>query len=326
MKSLGRKILAGVACTTFFAGCGGAAGDDTAPGAADPVNPVMGNVSFSITDGPWEDARALVLHITGMGLGHSNGDVIRLDMPNGSMSVDMMQLQNGENMPLVMGVDIPMGQYEWVRLRLDLSQSYVELASTGGRHSMQMGAGASNGLEAHEPFQLLDSLNHEFMLEFDMRQGVQHHDMGMMGDQYELYSAMRLVNTEDAGGLTGMIDASMIDINHPDCDQAPGGNWVYLFPGDVTVPDDVAEPEADGVPGPITTDRVEMDPATGDHFYHFGYLPTGSYRIAFTCSGEWDEVGDDDYPADPDGRFEFQMFSDPMDVVAGQMGRFDMMP
>ena len=325
MKFSGKKILAGVACVTIFAGCSGGAGD-TAPDAADSVNPAMGNISFSITDGPWEEARALVLHITGMDLGHTNGDVIRLDMPNGSMSVDMMQLQNGEYMPLVTGVDIPMGQYEWVRLHIDLSQSYVELASTGGHHGMQMGADASNGLEVHEPFQILDSLNHEFMLEFDMRRGVQHHDMGMMGDQYELHSAMRLVSMEDAGGLSGMIDASMIDINHPACDQAPGGNWAYLFPGDAAVPDDVAEPESDGVSGPITTDRVEMDPASGDHFYHFGYLPPGTYRIAFTCSGEWDEVGDDDYPADPDVRFDFQMFSNPTDVVAGQMSRFDMMP
>jgi len=45
-----------------------------APGAADPVPAAMGNISFSITDGPREDTRAMVLHVTGMELGHSNGD------------------------------------------------------------------------------------------------------------------------------------------------------------------------------------------------------------------------------------------------------------
>jgi hypothetical protein len=69
-----------------------------------------------------------------------------------------------------------------------------------------------------------------------------------------------------------------------------------------------------------------MDPATGDHFYHFSYLSPGSYRIAFTCSGEWDEDGDDDYPSDPDSRFDFHMFSDPMNVTAGQARRVDLMP
>lgn len=325
MTFLSKKILAGVACGTLLAGCGGGAGNSV-PEAADPVPPTMGNISFSITDGPRQDTRAMVLHFTGMELGHSSGDVVTLTMPDGGMSVDMMQLQNGEYASLITAAEIPMGQYDWVRLHIDLSQSYVELSGTGGQHGMQMGADATNGLEVHEPFELLDSINHEFMLEFDLQSGLQHHGMGMMGDEYELHSAMRLVEMQHAGGISGMIDASMIDINHADCDAAPGGNWVYLFPGDATVPDDVAVPDTDGMPGPITTDRVEMDPATGNHNYHFSYLPEGSYRMAFTCSGEWDEIGDDDYPADPDQRFNFQMFSDPIDVVAGQMGNHDMMP
>ena len=118
----------------------------------------------------------------------------------------------------------------------------------------------------------------------------------------------------------------MIDINHPDCDDSAGGNWAYLFPGGATEPDDISEPESDSVPGPIATDRVEMDPGTGDHFYHFGYLTAGTYRIAFTCSGEWDEVTDDDYPMDPEGLFDFQLFSSPMDVVAGELHRIDLGP
>lgn len=52
-----------------------------------------------------------------------------------------------------------------------------------------------------------------------------------------------------------------------------------------------------------------MNYGAGAHEYHFGYLPEGSYRLAFTCSGEWDEPGNDDYPYDPDGRFGFRFFS-----------------
>jgi hypothetical protein len=325
MKFLGAWVFAGMAFVVLFSGCSGGASDAGA-GATDSLTPASGSISISITDGPREDVRALVLNITGMDLGHSNGDIIRLDLSAGPMSIDMMQLQNGVFEPLIMGMEVPLGQYDWMRLHVDLSQSYVDLAGTGGRHSMQMGSGAANGLEVHEPFEVLESMHQEFMLDFDLRRGVQHHHIGMMGDQYELHSAMRLVHMDGAGGLTGMVDASMVDVYHPDCDPAPGGNWVYLFPGDAVDPDDVAEPESDGLPGPMATDRVEMDPGSGDHFYHFGYLPAGSYRIAVTCSGEWDEAGDDDYPSGPDGRFNFQMFSDPLDVVAGQMHRFDMMP
>ncbi len=33
----------------------------------------------------------------------------------------------------------------------------------------------------------------------------------------------------------------------------------------------------------------------------------------------WDEAGDDDYLSDPDGKFYFQAFCGPIEVVAGQV-------
>jgi hypothetical protein len=314
----------GAAFVSLVAACGGGSGSP-APVLNVPTQ-ATGSISISITDGPWEDAQALVLHITAMELGRSNGDVIQLGMPGGPMSIDMMQLQNGVSQALVTEMEVPVGQYEWMRMIIDLNQSHLDLAGTGGRHNMQMGPDADNGLEVHTFFQIADSAHEEFMLDFDLRSGVQRHQMGMMGDQFELHSAMRLVNMAESGGVTGLVAAGMIDINHPDCDVAPGGNWAYLFPGSATEPDDISEQNTDGIPGPLAADRVEMDPGTGDHFYHFGYLPAGSYRIAFTCSGEWDEEGDDDFPSDPEGMFDFQMFSDSVDVVAGQLHRVDLMP
>ena len=164
------------------------------------------------------------------------------------------------------------------------------------------------------------------MLDFNLRRGIQHRHMGMMGDQYELSSAMRLVNMENAGGITGHVEAAMIDVNHAGCNDEPGGNWAYLFPGDATQPDDVTESDMDGMAGPIATDRVELDVGTGEFRYHFAFVPAGSYRVAFTCAGEWDESGDDDYPTDPDGRFDFHAFQGPVEVVAGQVSEFHIGP
>ena len=321
MKRVCKIFSIAAALPTLLAGCGG--GTD---GTIGPTPEPVGSISISLTDGPWEEARSIVLHITDVELGHSNRDVVRLDIPGGPMSVDMMHLQNGMFQVLISRVEVPAGQYDWIRLRIDADQSYIDLAGTGGRHRMEMGSSAANGLEVRQPFRIQERAHDEFMLDFDVRYGVRHHHGGMMGDQYELHSAIRLVNMHDAGGLTGMIGASMVDINHPDCDPAPGGNWAYLYPDDASIPDDIAEPDTDGVPGPIATDQVEMQSGTGEYFYHFGYLPAGSYRIAFTCSGEWDEDGDDDYPSDPDGRFDFQKFSDSAAVTAGQIRRHDLVP
>jgi len=325
MTGIKRMIAIGVAVSVFSWGCSGGGGS-AAPGTSAPAAQSNGNISISLTDGPWEDARAMVLHITGIEIGRSNGEVMHLDVAGGPMTVDMMQLQNGVFQQLVTDVEVPAGQYEWIRLQIDMDQSYIDMAGTGGRYGMQMGSSAINGLEARGSFQIQQLTNSEFMLDFDLRRGVPHRDMGMMGDEYELHSAMRLVNMDDAGGLTGRVAASMVDVNHPDCDAAIGGNWAYLFPGDAAAPDDISELEMDGIPGPMAADRVELDPQTGEHIYHFDFIESGSYRIAFSCSGEWDEQADDDYPADPEGRFDFQFFSNPMNVTAGQQHRFDLMP
>lgn len=325
MTGFNRFVSISLALSLLSWGCS-SGGDANAPGAPGPIDNLNGSLSISLTDGPWADAHAMVLHITGIEIGRANGEVIHFDIDGGPVTVDMMQLQNGVFQTLITDAGVPVGQYEWIRLRLDMDQSYIDLAGTGGRHGMQMSPDAINGLEVHSPFQISQSTRSEFMLDFDLRRGVQNHNMGMMGNRFDLHSAIRLVDMRSAGGLTGTVAAAMVDINHPECDSTPGGNWAYIFPGDASAPDDIAEFEADGMPGPLAADRVEMDTQTGDYIYHFGFLQPGSYRIAFSCSGEWDEATDDDYPADPDGRFDFRMFSAPMSVTAGEMHRFDLMP
>lgn len=304
------------AITLFLiTGCSGSGSSSTEP----TTTPSTGDITVSITDNPWHDLQSMVLNITAMEFGHSNGDLVHVEIPGGPMSVDMVQLQNGVSQHLISGVAMPAGRYEWMRLQLDLDGSYMDMQDTGGRHRFQMGPDDANGLELREEFEIRQGFHGEFMLDFDLRLGIRHRHMGMMGDQYELHSALRLVHMDDAGALSGSVGMAMININHPDCDPVNGSNWVYVFRGDAAAPDDIADPETDGVPGPIATDRVEMDPGSGDHRYHFAFLPSASYRVAFTCSGEWDETGDDDYPSDPEGRFDFQAFSDPIEVHAGEM-------
>jgi hypothetical protein len=321
MKTHSTKFMVAAAMATLIYGCSSDS-NVTPP----PEEPTTGSITISLTDDPWEDAMEMVLHVTGVEMGHADGSVIMLEMTGGGMSIDMMQLQNGESTMLANNVEVPMGQYQWMRLMIDPAQSHIDLASTGGRHGMRMGGDAENGLEVMHDFQIGQSQHSEYMLDFDIRRGVQHHDNGMMGGEYRLHSAMRMVDMSQSGGLMGTVDPSMIDVNHPDCDDAPGGNWAYLFHGDVTEPDDIADIDTDGMQGPMAADRIEMDTMTGEHRYHFGYLDPGQYRIAITCAGEWDEVGDDDHPNDPDGEFAFHMFSDPMEVMPGQMHENDLSP
>jgi len=321
MKSQSTKIVVAAVVATLIYGCSSGSNDPTFPEKS-----TTGSVTILLTDDPWEDAMEVVLHVTGIEMGRPDGSTFVIDMGSGGLSIDMMQLQNGESRMLADNVEVPMGRYDRIRLMIDPAQSHIDLASTGGRHGMRMGSDAENGIEVLHAFEIGQSQHSEFMLDFDIRRGVQHHDTGMMGGEYRLHSAIRMVDMSTSGGLMGSVDPSMIDVNHPDCDDAPGGNWAYLFHGDVAEPDDIADIETDGMQGPIAADRIDMDTMTGEHRYHFGYLEPGAYRIAVTCAGEWDEVGDDDHPNDPDGRFAFQMFSDSMDVMPGQMHDIDLGP
>ena len=305
-------VVAALASLTF--GC-----DSGSSGPPHHGGPGTGNITISLTDDPWEDVTEMVLHVTGIEMGHADGRVIMLEMAGGGLDVDMMQLQNGVSTILADHAEAPIGQYDWMRLEIDPNQSHINLVSTGGRHGMRMGRDAIDGLEVVHAFEIDPAQHSEFMLDFNIRRGVQRHGTGMMGGEYRLHSAMRMVDIGQSGGLMGAVDPSLVDINNASCDDAPGGNWAYLFPGGTTEPDDIADVDTDGRQGPIASDRIDLDTMTGEHRYHFAYFEPGQYRIAITCSGEWDEIGDDDYPGDPEGRFAFQMFSDPLEVMRGQM-------
>jgi len=321
----GTELIAALLVATLIGACSGGS-NHGARGATQALPTATGTISISLTDGPWNDAMAMVLGITGIEMGHSDGTVVTVDLSTGPMDIDVMGLQNGMSQMLADAVEVPIGQYDWIRLKIDPDHTYFDMASTGGRHMMMMGNDATEGLEVHEPFEIRQSAYSEFMLDFDLRRGVQYHENGMMGGEYHLHSALRMIDMSNYGGLMGDVHSSLIDVNNPNCDDSPGGNWVYLFHGDVMEPDDIADPESDGMDGPIAADRVEMDDTSGLFHYHFGYLEPGRYRVAMTCSSEWDEAGDDDYPADPDGRFSFGLFSAPIDVLQGQMMRHDLVP
>lgn len=315
MKTI--SALPVILLTGMLASCGGSSSD---PAAVEPA----GTLTLAITDGPMEQAQEVVFHVTHVDMGHADGSVTRLELLNGPHDIDMMQLQNGMTHDLLNGASIPAGDYDWMELGVDLQQSHYGSAS-GGQH--QMTQGSEHPFRATNTFQIMDQEHAEFVMDFDLRQGIQQHDMGgMMGMGFELHDGMHLMNMDDAGGLTGIIDISLVDVNNAACDPTEGGNLAYLFDAAVAQPDDLAATDTDGFDGPVATDIVELHGGVGEYRYHFGFVLAGSYRVAFSCSGEWDEEGDDDYPTDPDGQFDFHAFSDPVEVIAGQMQVLDITP
>lgn len=329
MMALDKRLACMLLVSFLIAGCGGGGSGGSAPVAAgptpdDPAGPGTGIVTVAITDGPMEDIDELILHVTHLDFGHANGDVTRLALHGGPTDIDMVALQNGITLDLVDHAGLPAGEYHWMELGVDLDHSEIGLGG-GGRHGMRLAD--ADAFRVQEQFTIHEQEHNEFIMDFDLRNAVHRHHMGgMMGSEFELHHGLRLMDVEHAGGLTGTVDTSLIDINHPDCDPAVGGNWAYLFHGDATQPDDLSSTDTDGAAGPFAMDRVELQNGNGEYRYHFAFLPEGSYRVAFSCSSDWDELGDDDYPNDPDGRFHFQAFGDRVAVHAGDVTVYDVGP
>ena len=184
-----------MAAIALSAGCGSGS---TSTNTATPEPTQTGTISVSITDDPWHDAESVILHITAMEFHHGDGSVFQVDMPDGALAVDMMQLQNGVAQGLNDEHELPAGQYDRVRLHIDAGQSYIDRRDTGGRHGMRMGPGAENGLEVQQQFNLEAGQHSEFMLDFDLRRGLQHGHAGMMGGEFELHNATHEETVEDS--------------------------------------------------------------------------------------------------------------------------------
>ena len=327
MRFRQRSWELGVLLSFALAACGGGSGGSSSTGSGDADGPDptdTGTVTVALTDGPAHHVDELVLHLTHLELGHANGQTTRLELAHGPASVDMLQLQNGAVHELIDDVPVAAGDYRWMELGIDLERSHVRTAA-GGHHGMSFGV--PNALRVEQHFAIHAAEHAEFVLDFDLRFGLRERGRGgMMGTRYELHHGLRLMPIDEAGGIVGAVDPALVDVNHVDCDPAPGGNWVYLFEGGAGEADDFAETETDGRTGPLATARVELHHGIGEYRYHLAFVPAGTYRVAFTCSGEWDEPGDDDYPADPDGRFDFQALSPAVTVAAGEVQILDLAP
>ncbi|MCJ7590749.1 MAG: DUF4382 domain-containing protein, partial [Woeseiaceae bacterium] len=207
MKALSSLLL--TLSVAVLASCGGSDSSITPPAS--------GTVTVLLTDGPMDEARSLVFHVTHVDMGHADGSMTHLVLPGGPLDIDMMQLQNGAVQSILNNTTMPAGHYEWMELGVDLTQSHIGTMS-GGQHNMTMST--AHPFRSTEPFEIVPAQHAEFVMDFDLRRGVQQHDMGgMMGVEYQLHDAMRLMNTNNTGGISGAVDVSLMDFNQASCNS-----------------------------------------------------------------------------------------------------------
>lgn len=240
-----------------------------------------GSLTLAVTDAPVDNATAVVVEFTGVELhGPEGSQTIDFDAPK---SIDLLALTGNASENLLDGIELPAGNYQWLRLKVNAERliidSYVDLAD-GSRYSLYMPSGAETGLKIVSGFTVPAGGTADFTIDFDLRKSV-HEPQDAFGDYY-LRPALRMVDNAQAGTVSGTVSNTEVT---GDCSPV-----VYLFADTDVTPDD----EDANAPNPITSAIPALNANTGDFDYEIGFVLAGDYTASFSCDGALDEPGTDD--------------------------------
>lgn len=283
----------------------------TACGGGDGGGPGTGTIEVGVTDAPVDNAEAVVIHFTEATLHGPNGNnTIEVFDPvtdEPGRSIDLLQLQGGMWTGLFNDV-VFAGQYSWIRLTLDLSQSYIQINDQ--QYALRCTSCENNGYKLNRSFTVDTDGIMTLMLDFDLRKSITDPSSGT---DYILRPTVRVVETAASGEITGEIGQNLItDLG------GFSGCSVYAFNGNDAQLDDIYIPIDMGIPAgqnnPVSSAKLVYE--NNIYYYTLSFLPAGDYTIALTCDADMDSAATDD----------ILTFSDPINVpvVAGQTSNGDM--
>lgn len=259
---LGLLLLAGIA------GCGG--------GGSTP-NP-NGVLNLSINDTPVDGADSVVVAFKGVDL-MGPGGMTSVKFSTEHM-VDLLKLQGNASASLLTGASVPAGDYQWLRLEVDVPNSYV-IASSGGKFPLSVPSGSETGLKLVSGFTVAQGNTADFIIDFDLRRSLTLDNTGGTAT-YTLKPVLRLTNMQQVGSINGTASSTLSIggtlITATSCSPA-----IYIYAPAGSVPEGY-NVTASGGTTPLTSAEVSLDDASGGYIYSVDFLAPGSYTLALTCA------------------------------------------
>ncbi len=212
----------------------------------------------------------VVLAIKGVVLGGDGGQT-RLELG----AEQLVDIEAG-HAPILTGVLVPAGDYKWVRLQIDPTQSYV-IASNGGRYALDVpdtfqSTGDFTVGEGQTADMLVD-VELRLALSFETQDGVR---------VYTLKPLSRLVNLKSVGNILGGVQGSLmiggLSVTDPRCEPQ-----VYAYPGDDVVPEGYFVAVKGGTV-PFASSQLTLNVSQDVFSFNVSLLPPGSYTVAVTCA------------------------------------------
>lgn len=213
-----------------------------------------------------------------------DGPSITFDLSS-TAAVDLVTLQNGVRATLLDEVTLPAGQYNWIRLHVNLLNDsdpvpadftvanvcYVEAG--GEDFPLYIPSGDQTGLKLNRGFIVPVGGETDFTLDFDLRRSLRFGN----DETYKLKPVIRIADNTVVGSIAGDVLNIPVDKN---CEDGA----VYVFTGPSASPMDIRDAATD----PLTVAKPVLDPETGCG-YRVLWVEPGTYTLAFT----WDALNDD---------------------------------
>lgn len=267
--------LIAVACLVapLLAACGGGGG-----GGSSTMN-------LGIADGPVESASSVVVSFTGVELQPSGGGQsinINFSTPK---TIDLVQEQNGNEATLLSGESVPAGNYDWMRLMLNVAadgtvaNSYITI--NGAQYPLVIPSGAETGLKLVQGFTMTANQVANFTVDFMLRQSITAPPGQTSGgtQDYILKPALRLIDNVQAGTISGSVALSTLQSNSA-CLAGYSGSGplpnadVYIFSGTVTPSSTLT---------PVVEPEITLS-SSGSYSYNQPFLLAGGYTLAVACT------------------------------------------
>lgn len=240
-------------------------------------------LTLSITDAPLDTALGVNVAIAEVDLVASDGTTFNSLVFDPPTSVNLFTFQGGLSAPLVQDLGVNPGNYVALNVTLatDPLSAQSNVTQPDGSHVLYIPQGSPNKITVPVDFSIAGNSVTNVTIDFDARKSVIQDPNDPT--KYILVPSMRAVVNETSGSITGSVDQSLISATS-NCLQ---GMAVYAYqgvvnPGDVNInlPNSPTEPYATGLVG--------LNSTSGKYNFTIGFLPPGTYTVAFTCQANED--------------------------------------
>ncbi len=243
-------------------------------------------MNLGVTDGPVASASAVVISFTGVELQPSGGGSSVTINFNSPQTINLLNEQNGNEASLLSGASVPAGNYDWIRLLLNVSSngtvanSYIEI--NGAQYPLVIPSGAQTGLKLVQGFTMTANQVANFTVDFMLQQSITAPPGLTSGggtQDYLLKPALRLINNVQAGTISGTVALSTLQSNSA-CLAGYSGSGplpnaqVDIFSGTVTPSSSLT---------PVVEPEIALS-SSGSYGYDQPFLLAGAYTVAVACS------------------------------------------